>query len=241
MTRVWGEPAWVLHTRDYGESSQIAELLTYRHGRVNVMARGLKRTRRTVRLDVLAPWIVAWSGREGQLATLISADPQGTPLRLRGMALWAGFHLNDLVLRMTGPYDPVMGVYDRYGQALTALQDEPPAQVVCLFERDLLIRLGYGLNLTEDVVAHQPIDPDARYYFDPLSGARRADAGGGWSVRGASLIALAQGQLDDRQSLEEARHLLALVYEAHLGPGVLRVRHWLESLMAFSGETGAHP
>ncbi|EQD76801.1 DNA repair protein RecO [mine drainage metagenome] len=238
MARIWGEPAWVLHSRDYGESSQIVELLTYHHGRVNALARGVKRIRRAGRLDVLTRWIVAWSGREGQLATLTSADRQGIPLRLEGVALWAGFHINDLILRMTGQYDPIMGVYDRYSEAVTALESEPPARVVCLFERDLLVRLGYGLNLTEDVDLHQPIDPDARYFFDPLSGARRADTMEGWSVKGASLLDLAQGRLDDRRSLEEARRLLALVYDAHLGPDTLRVRRWVETLMQFSGQMG---
>ncbi|MHB1543669.1 MAG: DNA repair protein RecO [Gammaproteobacteria bacterium] len=238
MARIWGEPAWVLHTRDYGESSQIVELLTYHHGRVNVLARGVKRTRRAGRLDVLIPWVVAWSGRDGQLATLTSADPYGIPLRLGGVALWAGFHLNDLILRMTGQYDPIMGIYDRYSEAVRALQNNSPARVVCLFERDLLARLGYALNLTEDADEHRPIDPDAQYCFDPLSGARRASSGVGWSVRGESLLNLAQGRLDDRRSLDEARRLLASVYDAHLGPDVLRVRRWLETLMQFSDQAG---
>lgn len=238
MTRIWGEPAWVLHARDYGESSQVAELLTYHHGRVNVLARGVKRSRRAGRLDVLTPWVVGWSGREGRLATLTGAEPHGIPPRLQGVALWAGFHINDLVLRMTGLYDPVMGVYERYTEALTALECESPARVVCLFERDLLARLGYELNLTEDADHHQPIDPNGHYFFDPQSGIRSAATSGGWSVQGRSLLKLAHGDLDDRQSLDESRRLLAQVYEAHLGPGTLRVRRWLETLIEFSGQVG---
>ncbi len=235
MTRIWGEPAWVLHSRDFGESSQIAELLTYHHGRVNVMARGVKRMRHSGRLDVLTPWIVGWSGRDGHLATLTSAELHGVPVRLEGVALWAGFHLNDLILRMTGHHDPIMAVYDRYTEAILALQTEHVARVVCLFERDLLTGLGYGLTLTEDADGRQPIEPGARYHFDPLSGPHRAHPAKGWSVTGESLLKLAEGRLDDRQSLDEARRLLASVYDAHLGPNTLRVRPWLETLMQFSG------
>lgn len=239
MIRVWDEPAWVLHTRDYGETSQIVELLTGREGRIGVLARGTRRSRRTSRLEPFTPWSVSWSGGENRLPTLRGAERAGPPVHLKGDALWAGFHLHELILRLTERFEPLISLYARYTGALDALgEGVPPAQVVCLFERDLLVELGYGLNLLEEAGSREPIHPAAHYAFDPCSGARRLPAGVS-GIEGRVLLDLAHGTLSNEVSLKASRSLLEGVYTFHgkgQSPGV---RPWMESLLVFAKRHGA--
>jgi DNA repair protein RecO (recombination protein O) len=240
MIRVWDEPAWVLHARDYGESSQIVELLTGHEGRVGIIARGVKRIRRGQRLEPFIPWIVSWSGHENRLPTLKSAERAGPPTNLRDHALWAAFHLHDLILRMTERFEPLVSLYSRYTGALEALgSGAPPARVVCLFERDLLTDLGYGLNLLEEAVTREPIDPSAFYDFDAWSGARRMPAGTVSGIEGRVLLDLAHGAWTDGASLQSGRRLLEGVYAAHAGGRNPGVRSWMESLLHFTRRHGA--
>ena len=44
--RIVDEPAYVLHVRAYRETSAIIDLLTLQHGRVSVVARGVRRRAR---------------------------------------------------------------------------------------------------------------------------------------------------------------------------------------------------
>ncbi len=239
MIRVWDEPAWVLHTRDYGETSQIVELLTRREGRIGLLARGTRRSPKTQRLEPFTPWSVCWSGHENRLPTLRSAERAGPPVCLRGHALWAGFHLHDLILRLTERFEPLVSLYARYTGALSALEEGiPPAQVVCLFERDLLVELGYGLNLLEEAGSREPIRPAAHYEFDPGSGARRLPDGVS-GIEGRVLLDLSHGSWSDEASLQASRRLLEGVYAFHgrgQSPGV---RPWVESLLLFARRHGA--
>ena len=71
MERVQLMPAWVLHRRDFRDSSQIVELLTAEHGRISLVAKGIKRPKSRLR-GLLQPFRelrVSWVARR-ELGTL---------------------------------------------------------------------------------------------------------------------------------------------------------------------------
>ena len=65
------EPAFVLHTYPYRETSLIVEALTATHGRIALVARGAKRPRSELRgvLQAFQPLPLSWAG-SGELKTL---------------------------------------------------------------------------------------------------------------------------------------------------------------------------
>ncbi|HEX5865306.1 MAG TPA: recombination protein O N-terminal domain-containing protein, partial [Casimicrobiaceae bacterium] len=66
------QPAFVLHTYPYRETSVIVEALTAAYGRVALVARGARRPRSELRgvLQAFQPLALSWSGA-GELKTLI--------------------------------------------------------------------------------------------------------------------------------------------------------------------------
>ena len=69
------EPAFVLHTYAYRETSVIVEALTATYGRVALVARGVRRPRSELRgvLQAFQPLMLSWTGG-GELKTLVKAD-----------------------------------------------------------------------------------------------------------------------------------------------------------------------
>ena len=119
--RIEQHPAFVLHARPYRETSLLLECLTREHGRLGVVARGVR----------------------GELATLTAVETVGTPSRLSGDRGLAGLYLNELVVRLTGRQDPSPGLFDAYTQTLTRLGSaESLAWSLRRFERDLLRSIG---------------------------------------------------------------------------------------------------
>ena len=96
------QPAFVLHSVPYKETSLIVELFTRDHGRVSVVARGARRPRAALRglLLPFQPLKVGWFGKT-ELKTLAHADWQGALPQLGGVPLLAGLYLNELLLRLT--------------------------------------------------------------------------------------------------------------------------------------------
>ncbi len=258
--RVLLEGAYVLHRRPYRDSSLIVELLTCRHGRVAVVARGARRPRSRYRgvLEPFRPLLASWQGR-GELATLGGVEAQPGAAGLPAPLLPHGFYLNELLLRLLHRNDPCEEVFHLYAGVLRALagmangsqkgaQNEVAVQRrLRIFEKRLLEALGYGPMLEQDVTG-AAVDAKGLYYYVPQQGVRRATSCPAKVPRkdqgreretavthaylGRSLLDLAAETLDDVRSLRESRRLLRQVLRELLGDRPLHSRRLLPVAMA---------
>lgn len=240
------EPAYVLHHRPYRDSSLILDMLTAAHGRVALVARGARRPRSRLHgaLQPFQPLLASWIMR-GELGTLTAVETRDGGLR--GRALISGFYVNELLLRLLHRHDPHPQLFDAYEDVLHGLAavsqpaTEPavaPAAgeqaVLRLFETVLLRETGYGLVLDHEVAGGDPIQADAVYYYYPERGPFREDAAavrprveeaalacggraGPVRLHGASLLALARGELREALHLREAKCLMRAVLDTRLG------------------------
>jgi DNA repair protein RecO (recombination protein O) len=221
------EPAFVLHAYPYRETSLIVEALTPGSGRVAMVARGAKRPRSETRglLQAFQPLVLSWAGA-GELKTLTRAEWAGGLALLGGSSLLCGFYLNELLLKLLAREDPHPALFDDYRDALQALAGErvPAAQAAVLrrFEVRLLAALGYAMPLVHDV-DRRAIDAARLYHYAPDRGARAVAANVAREpgvharvVRGATLLALADGTFPDAEAAAEAKHLMRQVLDHHL-------------------------
>ncbi|MGH8441873.1 MAG: DNA repair protein RecO [Nevskiaceae bacterium] len=226
MRRVQLEPAWVLSARPYRETSALIEAFAEHSGRVGLVARGVRgaRARHRGLLQPFQPMLLSYSER-GELGTLAAAEAGGAPVVLRGEAVFSGWYLNELVLRLLPRRDPHPGLFGHYSEALGALPGPGAAVALRVFEKRLLGELGYGLQLPE------PVESDAWYDWDAERGLRLAEPGPS-SYRGTSLQALADETFDTEESLRDARRLMRAALQPHLGDRALRTPEMLRTLRA---------
>src|SRR5262245_3375548 len=116
------QPAFVLHTYPYRETSAIVEAITAEYGRIAMVARGARRPRSELRglLQGFQPLLLSWSG-QGELKTLLRAEWRGGLARIAGSALLCGFYLNELLLKLLPREDPHPRLYGSYEAALAEL------------------------------------------------------------------------------------------------------------------------
>jgi len=226
MRRVQLEPAFVLSLRPYRETSALVEVFTQRHGRTGLVARGVQSGRARLR-GLLQPFqrlLLSFSER-GELGTLTGAEAGGAPATLRGEAVFSGWYLNELLLRLLPRGEPHGDLFDQYAEALAALAGANAAPALRLFEKRLLAGLGYGLELPD------PVENDRWYAWDAERGLRLAEPGPS-SYSGASLRALADDALETEESLRDARRLMRAALRPHLGDRALRTPEMLRTLRA---------
>jgi DNA repair protein RecO (recombination protein O) len=231
--RVDHQPAFVLHTYPWRETSLIVEALTRDHGRVALVARGAKRGTSQLR-GLLTPFsalALGWSGR-GEVKSLIRAEWTGGLVPLRGDALLAGFYLNELIVRLLARGDAHPALFGAYARALRALAgDEAPLDLALRgFEFELLREIGYLPAL--DVCADgEAIAAQARYRVDPQRGLVAAERDSdGLSISGAAALAMAAGDLARPGVAAEARSMLRLIIRYHLDGRPLNTRRILQDL-----------
>jgi DNA repair protein RecO (recombination protein O) len=232
--RVFQQPAFVLHTSDYRETSLLVEAYSRNHGRIGLIAKGARRPKTGLRaaLNPFQPLLLGWSGKS-DLVTLTAAEPDQSALVLNGEALYCGFYMNELLMRLLHRHDPHERLFDAYQSALVRLQTGGEYDVTLrIFEKNLLQELGYGLVLDREVTTNTPIEPNRIYDFLPERGPVPADGvqTDGVKIQGRSLLALAAGEFNDAQELREAKRLMRSMLAPHLGERPLYSRELFQRL-----------
>jgi len=231
--------AFVLHAWPYRETSLIVEAFTADHGRVGMVARGARRPRSALRglLQAFQPLLLSWQG-QAELKTLVRAEWCGGMPLLRGSALMCGFYLNELVLKLVAREDPHRQLYAAYETALGELaMGSEQGALLRRFELALLTELGYAPMLAREADTGAPLDPAAEYRYAFDCGPRRAHGeAGGVVVRGATLLALAEGRYPDAETAAQAKRLMREVLAHHLEQRGVESRRVVRDLQALGEE-----
>lgn len=227
------QPAYVLHARAYRETSLLLECLTRDHGRIGVVARGVRGVRARLQRSDLEPFrpVCLDLSQRGELATLRGVEPLGNAPRLTGDALLSGLYVNELIVRMSARQDPHAGLFEAYAAALRGLaRAHMTAWTLRRFERDLLVALGYALQLRVDATRGDGVEPEAWYRYVPEHGPERCVPEMQRAVRGADLLALEEDRPPDAEGLRRLRLMMREVLLFHLGGTDLRAWRMLRPM-----------
>lgn len=233
MDRVSLEPGYILHQRPWRDSSLLIEAFSRRNGRLGLVARGARRPKSKQRalLQPFQPLLLSWTGR-GDLATLTGVEAGALAVPLAGSALFCGFYLNELLIRLLHRHDPHAELFDDYVTTLTDLVGGTHEEAALrLFEKRLLAACGYGLNLTAEISSGEVVRADLEYEYVLEQGPRiRIPGATGLAISGASLLGLAEDQLEDERALRDAKKLLRAALDLYLGDRPLKTREVLRAI-----------
>lgn len=235
-SKVDGQPAYVLHTYPFRETSLIVEVFSRDFGRMALLARGARRPRAAIRglLMAFQPLEIAWAGK-GEVLTLMKAEWQGGQPLLAGEALFCGYYLNELLMHLLPREDPHERLFERYAEMLARLAADPLGKVreadLRRFEKALLQELGYGLMLNHDSDG-APLLPDAHYTYRMEQGPvwLEHDAGAAQVVSGKTLLDLDAEDFSDPRSRQEAKALMRTLMAYYLAGKELETRKIFKEL-----------
>jgi len=236
--RISAEPAYVLHRYDWSESSLILEVFTRHHGRIALVAKGVKRPSSSFRpiLLPLQPLHLAFGG-DGEIKTLKAAEWQGGHVMPTGDALMSGYYLNELLLNLLAREDPHPRLFDLYAsvvQVIASEHGEVLESALRAFELLLLREIGLLPQLDAQTMTLLKLHPDVRYSLVPEGGLRQANAADRATLSGAQWMAL-QEVLGGREvftdvlrvcaaAAAELKPQLRTLLNYHCGVSALRTR-----------------
>ncbi|CAE6719740.1 DNA repair protein RecO [Paraburkholderia aspalathi] len=232
--RIAEQPAFVLHSYPYRETSLIIDVLSRDHGRLALVAKGAKRPHSALRgvLQTFQPLALSWTGKS-EVRTLTGAEWVGGMLPLAGDALLCGFYVNELLVKFCAREDPHPQLFHHYVVTMTRLaHDEPPVQVLRSFERVLLRETGYAMAL-DRTVARKAVQAEGHYVFDPERGVREAsdDLPAQWPViAGQTLLDMEKDDYHRAQTVAQSKTLMRFLLNTYLGGTPLATRQILIDL-----------
>lgn len=221
--RIELQPAYLLHSRNYRDTSVIADFWTPEFGRISVLAKGARRRKGGVK-HLLIPFsrlLLSCQGR-GELKTLTHVEAAGSVGNLQQDALFSGFYLNELLLRLLAVADPHPKLFASYSNAIEGLVSgavlEPTLRN---FEWALLRELGYGFDFSVDVGSGLALTETDFYRLDLQRGFLPSSHEG---FLGANLLAIARADYDSETVCRDAKVIARMALRPLLGDKPLNSR-----------------
>ncbi|MDO9012749.1 MAG: DNA repair protein RecO [Gallionella sp.] len=228
------EPAFVLHSHPFRETSLLLDVYSRQHGRLAIVARGARRPRSALRgvLMNFQPLLLSWFGK-GEVRTLHSAEWQGGQPYLQGTALMCGFYLNELLINLLARDDAHEQLFDYYRATLIRLAHETDhAATLRCFEKHMLQELGYALQLETEAGSGKPVQAEVAYRYAVEHGAvpDDGDARNGLRVMGKTLLAMAADDYTDPVAAQQSKQLMRMLLNHQLGGKILHTRELIKDL-----------
>jgi len=249
--RISDEPAFVLHSYDWSESSLILEVFCRRQGRVALVAKGAKKPSSNFRpvLLPLQPLLLTYTlsgDGSADIHALKGAEWVGGHVMPTGDALLSGMYLNELLLRLLARADAHTALFDDYAGVVRVLASEHGdalEPVLRSFELLLLREIGLLPSLDAQTMTLEPLHPTTRYTLVAEGGLRTASSGDRVALPGSQWQAL-QAALDSHASsytatlracapvAAELKPQLRALLQYHCGSPTLRTRQLMMDLQS---------
>ena len=234
--RVSLQPAFILHGRDFRDTSRLLDVFTLDYGRVTLVAKGARSARSKLQgiLEPFSPLIISWSGK-GDVQTLTGAESVKHSISLLGKQVMSAYYINELLQRLMTVHDPHPELFDIYKSTLKQFSTDDEELVLRRFEKKLLVEIGYGLSLDVEAETGNALIDNELYYYDLERGPiiiKENEVDSEFVISGKSLRDLSVESFSCSQSKKEAKKLMRIILSHHLGDKPLKTRklHWYKPL-----------
>lgn len=223
---------YLIHHRKYREKSHIVHLFTQEYGRVDGILRQTPPPQyQPIRLQA--------SGKS-ELKNFTKLEILNQPVFFHGDAFFAGFYLNEILLRLCPLEEAMSQTFQQYQVILLQLQQlasHPQAsvflkQILRQFEHVLLQELGYAIDFSidanqQEILAFQHYQFQLNDGFMPVAQASRATLEGRLI---ASMQSYELGQDFANEQLQLLSKLYRQMISALLGDRPLKSRQlWIQN------------
>ncbi|MCZ6803885.1 MAG: DNA repair protein RecO [Proteobacteria bacterium] len=214
-------PCYILHSRDYRESSLILEIFSREFGRISLVAKGAKRNkkRQAINYNLYQKYLVSWVSKS-ELGTLIDIDLDNLMKSFKPGQIMTGFYMNEVILRLLHKHESHPELFDSYDSTISKLlNDEPEQTLLRYYEKTLLRSLGYGVILDHDVQTGEPINAEEDYFyvFDFGPSIETHNTSPGIKISGKTLLELNTETLSDARNINEAKLFFRSILNQHFG------------------------
>ena len=239
--RIDHEPAFLLSSTPWRESSLKIDIFSQNYGRMSLIARSARRRQSDLR-GVLVPFVplsLSWYG-SNELLTLHKAEWIGGWRQPMGKNLLSAMYVNELVLKFTALSDPHPEIYDLLARTMKSLSVNDSIQAALrLFEWQLLTACGFAPDIQYDNLGKQIVDT-ATYAIYPEQPIKHValPLENTLCVSGKTLQALVNETFNSKETLGEALQINRLLIahklnEIHAKNVTLYSRHILTQLKEF--------
>jgi len=220
-TRVTDQPAFILHRRDWQNSSLILDLLTPDYGRVSLLAKAGRRSKSQALFQPFYQLVVSWSGRS-ELKTLTTVD--GVAVPVTEDQYLPMLYINELIIAFLPVQESSPELFQLYRDLLYSADHNFSEVYLREFEYALMRLLGYLPDTGVDAHSGEIINEGYFYHFIASSGFVVCSEGDQNAIKGETIIDWNQGRYENRQVSQLAKTVMRCIIDFNLHGKKLKSR-----------------
>ncbi|MFV2032508.1 MAG: DNA repair protein RecO [Gammaproteobacteria bacterium] len=213
QTRVTDQPAYLLHRRDWKNTSIILDILTLDFGRISVLAKAGRKSRSKSLYQPFCRLSLSWTGRS-ELKTLVGID--GSEIRIDEQHYLPLLYINELLCAYLPWQEAMPDLFQLYDELLGRFDLCPDERHLREFERSAMTLLGYMPNTAIDSRSGKPIEAGGHYQFLATEGFALVGEAEANIVSGRTIIAWNQRQYDNKQVSSMAKIVMRSIIDFNL-------------------------
>ena len=221
QTRITDQPAYLLHRRDWQNSSLILDLMTLDFGRLSLLAKGGKNSKSRSLYQPFSKLMVSWTGRH-ELKTLTSIDGSAFPVDER--LYLPLLYVNELIEIFLPKYESSPEIFALYGELLSQIDTGNTEMMLREFERSAMSILGYLPDLSMDGDHDHPIKPERHYFFQASRGFITCLPNQPNAIKGDKIIAWNNKIYEDKSVSQMAKTIMRCIIDFNLQGKKLKSR-----------------
>ncbi len=225
---VHDQAAFLLHRREYQNTSLIVEIFTRDHGRMSLLARGARARRDVSHFQIANRLQLGWTGRS-ELKVLTSIESRS--LEVPETCMIAVFYLNELLMYLLPKQDAYADLFELYQLTLLQMDTDSLEPLLRKFEYDMLTALGLMPDLGIDCLSGFPVESDVCYHLHPAEGLIKVDEPGGQFYCGQHLQAMLAGDFSSAATLQTAKRVMRSIIDLNLQGRTLQSRTFYQQMI----------
>jgi len=219
LTRVSDQPAYLLHRRDWQNTSLILDLLTSDYGKVSVLAKGGKSSRSKALYQPFTRLSVSWTGRN-EMKTLVGID--GVSLPVAEQQYLPLLYINELISVFLPAHEPSFELFQLYSALLQSVDQKQSD--LREFEKELMNILGYLPDTQVEAKTRMPIDASQHYQFLASDGFIQCTESKKHTIDGSSIIAWNEQNYENPIVMQMAKSVMRCIIDFNLHGKKLKSR-----------------
>ncbi|MEC9205568.1 MAG: DNA repair protein RecO [Pseudomonadota bacterium] len=206
--------SFIIHTRNYGETSIILEVLTEENGLITLLGKGVKKKKDFPLLQPFRELKLFFSEKKN-FPILGKYEPNKDYKILKNNYLLHGMYLNELIHKFIPHHEPCISLYNLYKQQLSNMSEtiQNINIEILKFEISFLKEIGYELTLAN--LNTKDINHKKSYCYDYEIGFRevrdRLDLVN--SVSGENLLLLLNNQIESISNISNVRVTIKNIFQ----------------------------
>jgi DNA repair protein RecO (recombination protein O) len=221
QTRVTDQPGFLLHRREWQNTSLILDIFSLDYGRVSLLAKGARKGSAQALYQPFTLLTLGWTGRH-ELKTLTAVE--GHSALVNEQNYLSLLYINELIIAFLPPQEPSLEIFNRYLELLNAAGDRVGESSLREFELEMLQTLGYFPDTSEDAQTGEPIQARRFYRFHINSGFIGCESSASDSVSGQVVIDWNSKQYRDVGVRRLAKSVLRSTIDFNLDGKALKSR-----------------